>query len=84
MNITFPSIEVRESFDVVFPADVDGERVHCKVSIEALQDFFGAGGNGLPTFQANRGEFERIAEQKIRTGQFGNNGSILITTADFR
>jgi len=84
MNIEFPPIEGRESFDVVFPADVDGKRFRCKVSIEALQDFFGAGSDGLPAFQGHRAEFERIAEQKIRNGQVQNDGSILITTADFR
>ncbi len=84
MDIKFPAIEGQKSFDVVFPADVDGTRVMCKVTIEVLQDHFGADANGAPAFAANRAVFEQKAEQKIRNGHFQPEGTILISTTDFR
>ncbi|WP_329743297.1 DUF1488 domain-containing protein [Dyella sp. A6] len=83
MDIKFPAVETRSSFDVIFPAEVDGAKVICKVSIEALQDYFSAGADGLPAFKAHRAEFEEKAEQKIRSNQFQEDGTILITTMDF-
>jgi hypothetical protein len=45
MKISFPRTAPEfdsESFTLVFPADVDGERIECAITAEALEDHFGA------------------------------------------
>lgn len=45
MNISFPrtaSLFDSESFTLVFPAVVDGARIECGITAEALEDHFGA------------------------------------------
>lgn len=87
MNIKFP---MGESWDfdrdvVLFPAEVDGSKVVCAISWEALQDNFG--GNitkPLDCFNQNRSEIERKAESLIRKDRFEPDGSILIRSSDGR
>lgn len=85
-SITFPR---EQRWDIThgcveFPAVVDGERVICRVSEEALEDYFGATGSddAIPTFVANRTKFERIARDKLMVEEF-TDGAILIRTDDF-
>jgi len=85
MNVTFPPVEAWDANrDVVsFPAEVDGTRIRCAVSWEALQDNFG--GNGVPPldcFRAARHAIETKAEGLIRKGHFEGDGSILIRSQD--
>lgn len=85
MTISFLPIEAWDSSrDVAtFPADVDGERICCAVSLEALQDNFG--GNDVPPlncFRANRRAIEAKAERLIRQGRFEQDGSVLIRSKD--
>ena len=70
-----------ETFGINFEAIVDGSRVICTVSIEALQDIDPSNAQGKPKdqFESNRSSFEQIAEQKIRAGQ---PAPITITSAD--
>lgn len=85
MTIVFPPIEAWDGHrDVAaFPADVDGKRVHCAVSLEALQDNFGRNNMApLDCFRANRGAIEAKAERFIRQGRFEQDGSILIRSQD--
>lgn len=85
MTIAFPSVEAWDANRgvVAFPADVNGKRVHCAISWEALQDNFD--GNDvapLDCFRANRGAIEAKAESFIRHGRSEPDGSILIRSQD--
>ena len=71
------------SFDIAFPSDVDEKRIGCRISIEALQDHFGAHADGMSAFLANRSTIEAKAAQKISKGQFEQDGTILLRTSDF-
>ncbi len=45
MNISFPRMAPRydsEAFALVFPAEVNGARIECGITAEALEDHFGA------------------------------------------
>lgn len=45
MKISFPGAEPEfnsASFTVVFPAEVEGARIECGITAEALEDHFGA------------------------------------------
>jgi hypothetical protein len=83
--IEFKSGE-RDVFDrdaIQFLANVDGQRVSCLVSHEALQDRFGASSNGLlGTFQLNRSSIEAVAAKLIENAKVAN-GELLITSRDF-
>lgn len=85
MAIVFPANEVWDGsrYVVAFPADVDGNRINCAISLEALQDNFG-GNQAVPLdcFRANRRAIEAKAERLIRHGRFEINGSILIRSQD--
>lgn len=85
-SITFPR---EQRWDITrgcveFPAVVDGERLICRASEEALEDYFGATGSDdvLPTFIGHRAKFERIAREKLMVEDF-TEGAILISTDDF-
>lgn len=85
MTIVFPPVEAWDGNRdaAAFTADVDGKRVHCAVSWEALQDNFG--GNNIPPldcFRANRGAIAAKAERLILQGRFEQDGSILIRSQD--
>jgi len=85
MNIDFPAIEaMSENLESVsFPADIDGKRTRCAVSLEALQDNFrGDTMDPLECFRSNRGAIEAKAEQLIRRGRFEPDGSIMIRSRD--
>jgi hypothetical protein len=51
MKISFPRAAPEfdsESFTLVFPAEVDGTRIECGITAEALEDHFGAPSIGEP------------------------------------
>lgn len=85
MNINFPAIETwNGNRDIVsFPAEVDGKRIQCAISWEALQDNFG--GNAIPPldcFRANRHAIEAKAARLIQRGRFEADGSVFIRSQD--
>ena len=85
MAVTFPSVEAWDgSRDVAsFPADKDGTRIRCAISVEALQDSYGGGiGDPLICFRSNRPAIEAKAERLILQGRFEPDGSILIRSQD--
>jgi len=68
---------------VWFTASVDGKRVDCGISIEALGDHFGAyHDDPLPVFRANRKRIEAVAARLITQGRFENDGAVLVRSAD--
>jgi hypothetical protein len=68
---------------VWFTAIVDGKRVECGVSIEALRHHFGAYHDDLlPVFRANREKIEAVAAILIMQGRFQDDGTLLIRSAD--
>jgi len=86
-TIVFPP---RERWDIIrgcieFVAEVEGVPVTCRMSEEALEDYFGANGvpTLIPTFNAFRVPIEAVARRKILFKDF-QDGSISITTDDFR
>lgn len=84
-NVIFPKKRVWDSdrMVVTFPAEIDGRKVPCSISIEALEDHFSADySNPLAFFDTNRSKIESIAEDVIRLEHFEPDGSILIRTKD--
>ena len=86
MKITFATDEWYDHHRrkvVWFTALVDGRRVDCGISIEALRDHFGAYyDDPLPIFRTNRGRIEAVATRLITQGRFENDGTLLIRSAD--
>lgn len=85
MKIVFPSIEAWDGNVncVSFRAEVDGKRVRCLITWEALQDNFG--GDSAPPldcFRAGRHAIESKAENLLTQQRFEADGSILIQTQD--
>jgi len=87
MTITF-SRDYRwdgDHYGMAFPAYVDGKRILCLISGEALQDYFGASGRHEAmeeAFLRNRGLIESIAHALIETGRLEESGKVLIRGAD--
>lgn len=85
MAIEFPQVEAwNGNRDVVsFPADVNGKRINCAISWEALQDNFGGDKQDpLECFRANRDAIEAKAERLIAKRRFEADGSVLIRSQD--
>jgi hypothetical protein len=69
---------------IVFSATVNGRRIRCVVSKEALEDNFEARGAGHEAaFVNNRQRIIDVAKRKINAGDFLENGDILLSTFDF-
>ena len=85
MQISFAR-EQQLTFDnsgVDFPAIVDGRRILCKISAEALDDHFSAEKEGtLHAFLRHRSEIEAKARELIEQQKSQPDGSILINTFD--
>jgi len=62
--------------------DNDKNVVLCRISQEALQDYFGDG-EPKSIFDSNRSQIESRANVKHEMGQIESDGSILLTTRDF-
>ncbi len=70
----FSNLEV-----VHFSADVNGERVKCVVTWEALVNHFGRSDEeAIDVFRTNRDSIESIAKGLIQRNRFESDGSILI------
>jgi hypothetical protein len=85
MQASFPREQQQDagSGGVTFPAIVDGRRVTCKISREALDDHFKAETEGtLHAFLKHRSEIEAKARELIQQQKFQPDGSILIGTSD--
>ena len=68
---------------VWFTASVDGKRIDCGISIEALGDHFGAYyDDPLPAFRANRARIETVAARLIEESRFESDGTLLIRSSD--
>ncbi len=85
MTISSPNIEAFDSRrDVVtFPAELDGKRIVCAISSEALCDNFGGIYNAvIEAFRENRLRIETVAERLIQQGRYEADGSIMIYSHD--
>jgi len=68
---------------VWFTALVDGRRVDCGVSIEALRARYGAFyDDPLPVFRANRKRIEAVAAALIKQQRFETEGTLIIRLED--
>lgn len=67
-----------------FPAKVDGKRIVCRVSREALDDHFEAKASGYEAaFLNNWARIKDVAQRKINRDDYSDDGSILVSTFDF-
>ncbi|AJZ60205.1 MULTISPECIES: DUF1488 domain-containing protein [Paraburkholderia] len=87
MEIQFPADApaYRDSnLTVVFPALVDGEPVPCAISVEALEDHFGAYPEDLEgwmrAFDAGRPRIEAVAREHL---QISNGTPVLLRSGHF-
>lgn len=87
MEIRFPAHApaYRESnLTVVFHALVDGESVPCAISVEALEDHFGAHTEDLDgwlrAFDAGRSRIEAVAREHL---QISNGTPVLLKSGHF-
>jgi hypothetical protein len=85
MSVTFPPVEAYD-FDkdaANFPADVNGTRLICRISREALEDRFNSIGEDiLDCFRENRTAIEVKARALIEKNRLESDGSILIRSND--
>lgn len=69
---------------VVFAAFVDGERVPCAISVEALEDHFGARAADcdawIRAFDAGRSRIEAVAREHLR---ISNGTPVLLKSGHF-
>jgi hypothetical protein len=86
MAVSFPSLETWEDGRnvVSFPADEDERRIQCAITLEAIQERFGALNklDALEGFRNHRGRIERVAERLIRRRRLEDDGSVLIRSKD--
>jgi hypothetical protein len=84
--ISFPATETWDASRNVaaFPADEDDKRFLCAITLEALQERFGAPEKleALEAFRNHRGRIERVAERLIRRRRLETDGSVLIRSKD--
>lgn len=87
MEIRFPADApaYRDSnLTVVFPALVDGEPVPCAISVEALEDHFGAYSEDregwMRAFVAGRPRIEAVAREHL---QISNGSPVLLKSGHF-
>jgi hypothetical protein len=87
MEIRFPADApaYRDSnLTVVFRALVDGETVPCAISVEALEDHFGACSEDregwMRAFDAGRGHIEAVAREHL---QISNGTPVLLKSGHF-
>jgi hypothetical protein len=68
---------------VWFGAIVDDKPIDCGISIEALNEHFGAFyDDPLPVFRSHRDAIQKVAERLINTRRFEDDGTIIIRSAD--
>jgi len=85
MSIECPDIHATDpdTFGITFPIDLDGERIICLVTTDALQDINPSSATDTTEnqFNDNKYSFQSIAEEKIKNGEV-NNGNIVIDGKD--
>lgn len=87
MAITFPRVpsHYTQYTTVAFVAEMNGVRVTCEISGEALMDHFGAtawdGARMVASFEQNRGLIEAAARAVLPTR--ASTGRCLLVSADF-
>jgi hypothetical protein len=76
-----------EQGGIAFFAMVEDEDVLCVVTLDALQEYFGAidmdGASMMGAFQAKEGRIRSAAKSKINEGAFEPDGSVLLRSVDF-
>ncbi len=83
VEISFPAQEQVEEFRVIFPAVVNGRRVGCIITGEALQDQFRLRDEDLlGAFIANRNAIEEATSRLIRQNP-NHSGPYLLNTQSF-
>jgi hypothetical protein len=86
MPLSFPRSETWDGARdlVVFTADDEERRIQCAITLEAIQERFGAPEKleALEGFRNHRGRIERIAERLIRRRRLEADGSVLIRVKD--
>jgi hypothetical protein len=86
MALSFPRGEAWDGTRdvVVFTADDEERRIQCAITLEAIQQRFGALDKleALEGFRNHRGRIERVAERIIRRRALEPDGSVLIRTKD--
>ncbi len=87
MDIHFPAdapLYRHSNRTVVFPAVVDGTRVPCAISVEALEDHFGARDAdhvaSVRAFDAGRAYIESVARAHL---QLSNGTPVLLKSGHF-
>ncbi|MFC3109450.1 DUF1488 domain-containing protein [Undibacterium arcticum] len=87
MDISFPrdiEAHIDPSEGVAFQAIVDGDRVWCVISREALEDHFdvtsSSGQSWVSTFNQNRGRIEEVATRLLERS---SGTERLLSTGDF-
>ncbi|WP_027797198.1 DUF1488 family protein [Paraburkholderia acidipaludis] len=87
MNIRFPSdapVYRDSNLTVVFAALVDGARVPCAISVEALEDHFGARSfsrdASMQAFDAGRPRIEAVARAHL---ELSNGTPVLLKSGHF-
>jgi len=87
MKIHFPTeapLYRDANLTVVFAALVDGERVPCAISVEALEDHFGAHGASrdawMRAFDAGRPRIEAVARTHL---EISNGSPVLLKSGHF-
>jgi hypothetical protein len=82
-TITFPPQQAVTLDGVRFPADVDGKRIRCEITVEALQDHFGLQGSDFEgAFLANRGGIQMAAMKLIYAHKIDRDGVVRIRSSD--
>jgi len=84
--ISFPRLECWNTTTKVatIAADVDKNRVLCRISLEILRDQFGASEEEPMQFVAqHRAAIQEAARTLIENGVFEEDGSVLIRACDF-
>ena len=68
LQISFPAQEAPDENDGIrFPVLINGKRVGCQITVEALQDKFGMrDANSMKTFKAKRQAIENCVADMIR------------------
>ena len=91
LDLTFSAPRARYDFDrdiVAYSGVAGGRLVRCEISLEALEDHFGAEDMDRDSyskvFRSNRSRFEEMARKKYLTWPVEEVGSVLIKTGDVK
>lgn len=85
-QISFPLLECWNPLAKValIAADVDKRRVTCRISLEVLEEkFVVSAEEPMLAVSNNRAQLQAIARKLIESGQFEEDGSILIRSENF-